>query len=245
MKAISLYQQGKHQWLCFGRDPDKAEKIIDTNQYMITNNNHSIILDPGGIEIFSQMLTSVLRYTKIDEIKALFASHQDPDIISSLGLWDQCLNNASLYSPKIWETFIRHFGMNNINFEGISDEGGKYNLDGIELDFVPAHYLHSSGNFHVYDKRAKILMSGDVGAAMDDIDSPFFVEDFEEHIPKMEYFHRRWMPSNRAKDEWIARVRKLDIEIMAPQHGSIFKGEQVDNFLNWFERLDVGLASNK
>lgn len=245
MKAISLFQQGNHQWLCFGRDPDKAEKIIDTNQYMIMNNSHSIILDPGGIEIFSQMLTSVLRYTKIDDIKALFASHQDPDIISSLGLWDQCLNNASLYSPRIWETFIRHFGMSNIEFEGIADEGGKYNLDGIELDFVPAHYLHSSGNFHVYDKRAKILMSGDVGAAMDDQDSPFFVESFEEHIPKMEYFHRRWMPSNRAKDEWISRVRKLDIEIMAPQHGAIFKGDQVENFLNWFERLDVGIASNK
>ena len=245
MKAVSLYQQGNHQWLCFGRDPEKADKIIDTNQYMIMNNGHSIILDPGGIEIFSQMLTSVLRYTKIDDIKALFASHQDPDIISSLGLWDQCLNNATLYSPRIWETFIRHFGMNNIEFEPIADEGGKYNLDGIELDFIPAHYLHSSGNFHVYDKRSKILMSGDVGAALDDHDSPFFVEDFEEHIPKMEYFHRRWMPSNRAKDEWIARVRKLDIDMMAPQHGSIFKGDQVDNFLNWFERLDVGIASNK
>lgn len=245
MKAISLYKQGNHQWLCFGRDPDKDERIIDTNQYMIMNNQQSIILDPGGIELFSQMLTSVLRYTTLENIQALFASHQDPDIISSLGLWDQCLKNTKLYSPWIWESFIRHFGMNNIEYAAIPDEGDKLQLGNMTIEFVPAHYLHSSGNFHVYDKNAKILMSGDIGAALQDADAPFFVEDFEAHIQKMEYFHRRWMPSNRAKNEWIARVRKLDIEIMAPQHGSIFKGEMVGKFLDWFERLDVAIASNK
>ena len=245
MKAITLFQEGSHQWLCFGRDPEKDERIIDTNQYMVMSNEQSVILDPGGIELFSQMLTSVLRYTKLENITALFASHQDPDIISSLGLWDQCLDNTKLYSPWIWESFIRHFGMNNIEFEPIADEGGQMQLGSVLLEFVPAHYLHSSGNFHVYDKKSKILMSGDIGAALDEANAPFFVEDFEEHIPKMEYFHRRWMPSNRAKDEWISRVRKMDIEIMAPQHGAIFKGEMVGKFLDWFERLDVAIASNK
>ena len=245
MKAISLYQKGNHKWYCFGRDPERDEKIIDTNQYMIMNGEQSIILDPGGIELFSQMLTSVLRYTTLDDIVALFASHQDPDIISSLGLWDQCLPKAKLFSPWIWESFLAHFGMNNIQFEGIPDEGSSFQLGNTSLQFIPAHYLHSSGNFNVYDKDAKILMSGDIGAALDKDDAPFFVEDFDDHIPKMEFFHRRWMPSNKAKDDWIANVRKLDIEIMAPQHGGLFKGEMVGKFLDWFERLDVGIAQNK
>ena len=245
MKTISLYQKGSHKWLCFGRDPDRDEKIIDTNQYLVMNNEQSIILEPGGIELFSQMLTSVLRYTSLDEITALFASHQDPDIISSLGLWDQCLPKAKLMSPAIWESFLAHFGMNNIQFEGISDEGSAFQLGNTSLQFIPAHYLQSPGNFNVYDKEAKILMSGDIGAALDDEDTPFFVEDFDAHTSKMEFFHRRWMSSNKAKDDWIARVRKLDIEILAPQKGSLFKGEMVQKFLNWFERLDVGIAQNK
>jgi flavorubredoxin len=245
MKAISLFKKGSHQWLCFGRDPDRDERIIDTNQFMVMNNEQSVILDPGGIELFSQMLTSVLKYTSLENIKALFASHQDPDIISSLGLWDQCLKHSKLYSPWIWESFIRHFGMNNITFEGIPDEGGKLQLGNISLQFVPAHYLHSSGNFNVYDKEAKILMSGDIGAALDQAEAPFFVEDFNAHIQKMEFFHRRWMPSNKAKEDWVNRVRRLDIEIMAPQHGGLFRGEMVGQFLDWFERLDVGIASNK
>lgn len=245
MKAITIYEKGDHRWLCFGRDPDKAAKIIDTNQYMVMSADNSIILDPGGIELFSQMLTSVLRYTTLDNIKALFASHQDPDIISSLGLWDQCLKSSRLYSPWLWESFIRHFGMNNIEFDPIPDEGKEIQLGNVSLQFIPAHYLHSSGNFHVYDKEAKVLMSGDVGAALDEISAPFYVDDFNAHVPKMEYFHRRWMPSNRAKEEWINRVRKLNIEILAPQHGGIFRGEMVGQFLDWFERLDVGIATNK
>jgi flavorubredoxin len=246
MKAISLFQEGNHQWLCFGRDPDRDEAIIDTNQYMVMDREQSIILDPGGIELFSQMLTSVLRYTTLDHIVALFASHQDPDIISSLGLWDQCLpKTTKLYSPYIWESFIKHFGMNNIQFQGIPDKGSDFHLGNITLNFIPAHYLHSSGNFNVYDKKAKILMSGDIGAAISKEEMPFFVDDFEAHIQKMEFFHRRWMPSNRAKDDWIARVRKLDIHILAPQHGGLFKGEMVNTFLDWFERIDVGIAQNR
>ena len=102
--------------------------------------------------------------------------------------------------------------------------------------------IHSSGNFNVYDPQSKILMSGDIGAALDKPEAPMFVEDFDEHITKMKKFHQRWMPSNKAKQDWIDRVRRLDIEIMAPQHGSIFRGDDVKRFLDWFEALEVGSA---
>ncbi|WP_434059918.1 hypothetical protein [Pseudoalteromonas aurantia] len=52
----------------------------------------------------------------------------------------------------------------------------------------------------------------------------------------------QYMPSNRAKNNWVARVKELDIDMMAPQHGRIFKGEMVAEFLEWFTKLDVGIA---
>ena len=216
--------------------------MIDTNQYLIATPDRAILLDPGGIEIFSSMLAAVLHQVGVDQITDLFASHQDPDIISSLGLWDQVLPNAKLHAPWLWEGFIRHFGLNRIDYIPLPDEGGVINLGDESLQVIPAHYLHSSGNFHIYDPKAKILMSGDVGAALEAVDAPMFVDNFDEHIPKMKYFHQRWMPSNKAKHDWIDRVRLLDIEIMAPQHGRLFKGDDVKRFLDWFEKLDVGVA---
>jgi flavorubredoxin len=50
------------------------------------------------------------------------------------------------------------------------------------------------------------------------------------------------MPSEAAKQDWIRRVRKLDIELMCPQHGRIFRGDAVGQFLDWFEQLPVGTA---
>ena len=244
MKATTLYEQG-HQWIVFGRDPDKADGIIDTNQYMVISEGRALLMDPGGIEVFAPMLGSVLRYAKVDQITDLFASHQDPDIISSLGLWDQALPNATLHAPWLWEGFLRHFGMENITFSAIPDEGNELALGSVELEFIPAHYVHASGNFHVYDRRAKILMSGDVGAALEAEGAPMFVEDFDEHVEKMKLFHQRWLPSNRAKNDWVSRVRKLDVEFLAPQHGRIFQGDDVERFLDWLEALDVGIAVPK
>lgn len=243
MKSISIYKSPGHEWLMFGRDPEKPEQIIDTNQYMVVGEGEAIILDPGGIELFASMLSAVLRHVPMTQIKHLFASHQDPDIISSLGLWDKVLgDDTKLHAPWLWEGFIRHFGMDRIRYHPVRDEGERVEVGGVTLHLVPAHYLHSSGNFHVYDPKAKILMSGDVGAALEPACGPLFVEDFDAHVPKMKGFHQRWMPSNKAKQEWIARVRDLDIDYMMPQHGRIFKGEQVKAFLDWFETLEVGMV---
>ncbi|MBF7073930.1 MBL fold metallo-hydrolase [Glaciecola sp. MH2013] len=242
MKSQKIFEANNHEWFVFGRDPDKPHSVIDTNQYMIKTKNHGFLMDPGGIELFAPMLASVVREVPIENITQVFASHQDPDIISSLGLWDKALTNATLHSPQIWEGFLRHFGMDKMTFKGIPDGGAKLQLDQIEIEFIPAHYLHSSGNFNVYDPKAKILMSGDIGAALEPHDAPMEVEDFESHIPKMEGFHRRWMPSNRAKNDWVERVSQLDIDMMCPQHGRIFKGDDIKRFLEWFEKLEVGTA---
>lgn len=241
MLSNVIYNQG-HQWIVFGRDPDKPEKIIDTNQCMIVSGGRALLLDPGGIELFAPMLAAVLKFVPIEQVTDVFASHQDPDIISSLGLWDQVLENSRLHCSWIWEGFIRHFGMNKIVYEAIADNGGSLRLGDVDLQFIPAHYLHSSGNFHVYDPKAKILFSGDVGAALEGPCCSLEIDDFDAHVQRMTKFHQRWMPSNSAKKDWIERVRTLDIEVMVPQHGRIFRGENIKRFLDWFDALEVGNA---
>ena len=89
---------------------------------MIINNDQAILLHPGGIELFEPMLSSVVKYIPLEQITQIFASHQDPDIISSLGLWDQVIPKAKLHGPWLWESFITHFGMNNIEYIPIPDE---------------------------------------------------------------------------------------------------------------------------
>lgn len=243
MKCFSLFRREDHSWQAFGQDADKPDRVIDTNQYLVRSGDAAILLDPGGIEVFPAMLAALTREIAVEEIKALFLSHQDPDIGSSLPLWRRvCPPGLTVYLPWLWEGFVSHFDR-EATFTRIPDEGMDIALSpALKLRLLPAHYLHSSGNFHVYDPAARILFSGDVGTALfPDGQRPngIFVTDFARHVPAMEQFHRRWMPSPAARDAWIEQVSRLEIDILAPQHGLVFRGDDVKRFLDWFAGLDL------
>jgi flavorubredoxin len=240
-KYQTIFEQGDHQWAVITRDPEKPDYLIDTNEYLVIQGDKAILTDPGGMEIFPEVFSAINTEFDARNIQALFSSHQDPDVISSLALWLDFNPNLQCYLSWLWSSFIPHFGGNATTFMAIPDEGLDIQLGRLRLRAVPAHYLHSSGNFNLYDPAAKILFSGDIGAALlppgeDDL----FVKDFDRHIRHAEGFHRRWMGSNEAKLDWCRRVQDLEIDMLCPQHGAIYQGADVMRFVNWFSDLQVG-----
>lgn len=250
MKAAPIFEAGSHRWwILYDQD---EHRVIDSNVYVMESNGQSLILDPGGFEIFPQVFAALVEVVPPSSLKAAFVSHQDPDIASSLPLWHGCNEQIQWHIPRLWEGFIRHYGALEAPLQGIPDEGGDMLIGGRRLEFIPAHYLHSSANFHVYDPEAKVLFSGDVGAALLPPGHGSWVDcrdktgrAFEEHITEAKYFHERWMPSNAAKKDWINRVSKLKIDYLCPQHGAIYSGDNVQRFLDWFDGLNVGIAINE
>lgn len=243
MKKMSyFYEDGSHKWAAIARDPDKPGYLIDTNEYLVVNGDEAVLTDPGGMEIFSAVFSAISAEHDPKSVKWLFASHQDPDIISSLALWLDFNPEIKCYLSWLWADFVPHFGGDGETFVRIPDEGMAASLGNLTLEAVPAHYLHSSGNFHLYDPKAKILFSGDIGAALlPPGEERLFVENFGKHIRYAEGFHRRWMGSNEAKQKWCRRVDSMEIDMICPQHGAIYQGEDVKRFINWLSDLDVGL----
>jgi len=248
MKAAPVFKQGDHRWwILYDQD---EHRVIDSNVYIMESGGSAILLDPGGFEIFPQVFSAMVEVVQPSTIQEAFVSHQDPDIASSLPLWNAYNSKIKWHMPNLWEGFVRHYGALEAEFSGIPDEGGEIVIGGKKLQFIPAHYLHSSANFHVYDPAAKVLFSGDVGAALLPPGHPAFVdrrtpEAFDAHIEKAKYFHQRWMPSNEAKRDWCQRVSQLDIDFLCPQHGAIYAGENVQRFLSWFDGLPVGTAIHR
>ena len=244
MKFQKLAEGPDHSWWVLGRDPGRTGVVIDTNEYLIVG-EESLLLDPGGTEVFPNVVSAVSRIIPVERIGHFLCSHQDPDVFSSLPLWMGLCPSAKIYLSWIWAGFVAHYGHEYANrFVQVPDQGMRILLGRKEFQLVPAHYLHSSGNFHLYDPELKVLFTGDVGAALlpEGQESPMVVEDFEQHVPLMEAFHRRWMPSERARDHWLGRVSKLEIELLCPQHGSIFRGADAGRFLSWFGGLSLGSA---
>lgn len=243
-KTTTIFEDGDHRWEVIARDPDKPNYLIDTNEYLISSANEGLLTDPGGMEIFPAVFSALSGVFNPEQVRFLFASHQDPDIISSLALWLDYKPDIQCYLSWLWSSFVPHFGGQEDTFILLPDEGMDIALGELTLKAVPAHYLHSSGNFHLYDPKARIYFSGDLGAAMIPHDQDYlFVEDFDRHLHYMEGFHKRWMGSNEAKRHWCERAAAMDIDLLCPQHGAILRGEDVSRFINWLDELKVGIYS--
>jgi flavorubredoxin len=240
-KASTLYESGDHRWQVIARDPERPSHLIDTNEYLVTAGSLAMLTDPGGQEIFPAVFSALSEIVDPRRLTHIFASHQDPDVISSLALWLALKPEIKCYASWLWCSFIPHFGGTHDTFLPVPDEGMHIDFAGRTLVIVPAHFLHSSGNHHLYDPEAKILFSGDIGAALLPPEQDgLFVTDFDRHARHAKGFHQRWMGSRDARDAWCARASKLDIEMMCPQHGAIYRGKDVQRFINWFSELEIG-----
>ncbi len=242
-KNVSLFNGESHRFILLNESEPGEEDGIPSNQYLILHNGKGTLLDPGGFGVMPQVLNEMLQYVQPHDIEAIVLSHQDPDIVGGLSSWLK-LTPARVYVSKIWLRFLPHYGITGMQqrFTGIKDEGEELTLNsGLTLKFTPAHFLHSPGQINVYDAVSKILFSGDVGASMvPNEDCEIFVADFEKHLPHTEGFHKRYMASNRALRYWIQQIRKLDIDIIAPQHGALYRDQAKEDFLGWLGDLRCG-----
>jgi len=243
MDCQILYKQDDHVWYAFGQDPAKPDNIIDSNQIVICSGKDTVLLDPGGLEIFPSFLAASTEKISIESIKHIFLSHQDPDIGSSLGLWRRiCNDDVKIYLPWMWAGFVSHFDAES-TLISVPDEGMTIRLSsGRSLNMVPAHFLHSPGNLNLFDPHAQILFSGDIGAALlpKGPRTSFFVDKFDQHIQYMEAFHKRWLGYVEARDAWVGQTRRLAPKMLVPQHGLCFKDGDVGAFLDWLGALEIG-----
>ena len=69
---------------------------------MLVPQGRTLLMGPGGIELFALMFAAVLRHASVEHVTDIFAFQQNQDIISSLGLWDQALPDAVLHNPWLW-----------------------------------------------------------------------------------------------------------------------------------------------
>ena len=223
-------------------DYNTGSLAVQANQHVIVHGDSGMILDPGGHKVYSKVLAATLSVLGRAKLKYLFLSHQDPDIVAATNGW-LMTTDADAYISDLWTRFVPHFGLDHLvasRLKSIPDRGQTLDLGGCELLIVPAHFLHSCGNFHVYDPISKILYTGDLGASIgvEGVE----VTDFDAHIVKMEGFHKRYMASTRALKAWVRMVRGLDIEMIVPQHGLFMRGKpMVTRFLVWLDGLVCGI----
>lgn len=241
--AQELFNNGEHICVAF-RDLVSSEEAVQANQFLIFDNNHAALLDPGGDMTYSRLFMEISNYMNVKNMDYVLASHQDPDIVASINKW-MVGTDCKVVVPALWERFIPHFtkpGKMKGRIITIPDEGINLRLGDIQLKAIPAHFMHAEGNFQFYDPKSKILFSGDVGANLSptaDLDKP--AKRLDELLPYMEGFHRRYMNNNTVCRYWANMVQTLPIDMIVPQHGRAMTGKAIPEFISWMSELRCGV----
>ena len=243
--SIELFRNDHHLCLMFTDLFDGDGQAVQANQFLVIDHGEGALLDPGGNLAYNEMLLTLSRHIPPQKLSYLLASHADPDIIAALDRW-MTSTPARLVISRIWERFAPHFtkvGKTDGRVIGVPDAGARLPLGQSELWLLPAHFMHSEGNFHFWDPVSRILFTGDLGVSlMTGRDAARPVTDLKAHIPLMEGFHRRYMVSNKVLRLWTRMARRLDIAMLVPQHGAPIVGQAaIGEFFDWIESLSCGV----
>lgn len=242
--SIELYKDSQHCCVMFTDLVSDEAEAVQANQFLIVDNDEGVIIDPGGNMTFNELNLTMRKYIAPSRLDYILASHADPDIIASLDRW-MTATPAKLVISNLWARFAPHFckvGKTEDRIVGVPDSGARLKFGKTELWILPAHFLHSEGNFHYYDPVSKILFTGDLGVSMlngQDCARP--LKSLSPMPQGMEKFHARYMVSNKILRLWVQMVRGLEISMLVPQHGAPLVGDAIGQLLQWLEGLACGI----
>lgn len=245
MSPIELFRNDHHACLMFTDLVEEDGQAVQANQFLVVDHGAGAVIDPGGNLAFNELFLALSRWFPPQNLSYLLASHADPDIIASLDRWLSS-TGAKLVISRIWERFVPHFtkvGKTENRVIGVPDAGGRLPLGRGELLLLPAHFMHSEGNFQFYDPVSRILFCGDLGVSLTTgAEAREPVTELGPHIARMEGFHRRYMVSNKVLRMWARMVRQLDVQMLVPQHGARIQGRKaIAEFCAWVETLQCGI----
>ncbi|OHD96672.1 MAG: histidine kinase [Sulfurimonas sp. RIFCSPHIGHO2_12_FULL_36_9] len=228
--APNIYWVGMH----LKNDP------FQCHPYLIKNGDESILIDPGSMIEFSETVRKVKTIIDIKSIKYIILHHQDPDLAAAVPEIEKLINRDDLQivTHSRMSVLIKHYLVTSSYYEIDKHDNKLVTASGFKLDFLTTPYCHSPGAFVSYESSSKTLFSGDIFGGIDE--SWDFYAD-ETYFDKAKQFHQEYMPSKDIFNYALGKIEKLDISLIAPQHGSIIEKKYISELIKDMKNLDCGL----
>jgi flavorubredoxin len=222
------------------------------NPYLMIEGDRAVLIDAGSRPDFAIVMRKILQ-TGIapEQIEALIYHHYDPDLCGSMSnMVDICKSPEMIVLSDPDNNIFLSYYMEREKralLRSIDEYGLKFTPGGRTLQFFKTPYAHSAGSFVTYDIKTKTLFSSDLFGSRSrqwelvaELEDDCYVcEDYDHCIKQKKYcpladilqFHKKVMPSEKALRHAMDVISKLDIETIAPQHGSIFTKKKDIYFL--------------
>lgn len=213
---------------------------LHCNPYLIVDGDEGVLIDPGSVLDFEDVYENVCSIISLEKIKYVILHHQDPDFCSAVPLFEKAGAKFEIVTHWRTQTLVKYYGIQS-NYYIINENEFKLTLaSGRTLGFVLTPYLHFPGAFTSYDYQSRILFSSDLFGAFSYEWSLYAKGDY---IEKMKTFHEHYMPANSIIRPVMELFLGMEINMIAPQHGSIIK-ENIIAHIKELRDLECGTLLN-
>ncbi len=235
---------------CFMVGHRNPTALLQCNTYLrsFDQGNRSKLnwcVDPGSQLDFPHIRRHLLEHVdSLEEIQLFSINHQDPDVVGNLTYLTRANPHMQgVVSEDTWR-LVRHLRIRpgHLHF---SNKLGRHSLhlpSGQRIQVVPTPFCHFRGAVAYYDPESRILFSGDLCGGLN---KPGRVQLFaeEEDWAGIAQFHQIYMPTRSAVAHAIRQIRALqpEVEVIAPQHGFLLRGDFMFTVLDRLEELPVGM----
>ncbi len=211
--------------------------------YFIENGENSVLVDPGSMLEFDAVVKKIESISSMKHIRYIILHHQDPDLAASVPEMEKLINRKDLQviTHSRMVPLVKHYLITSDYYE-IDKHDYKLTCGNLNLAFITTPYCHSPGAFVTYEPHTKTLFSGDIFGGIED-SWEFFAED--DYFEKAKQFHAEYMPSRDIFNYALRKIEILDIERIAPQHGSIICKPQIATLIDQMKQLECGLYIEK
>lgn len=210
------------------------------NPYLLVEDDIVVLFDPGSghKKHWKVVKKKIEQIVPLKKVTTIIVHHQDPDLCGSIRFFEEevGVDNFELLTSDRTAIFIPYYGIET-EITSIQD-GETFEIgNNHKLQFLTTPYLHFPGSINTYDMKNKILFSSDIFGALA-TDWSLYAGD--NYLTGMRVFCEAYMASHEAVINYTAKIRKLDIEMICPQHGSIIN-EHIDYYIKALEDMEVGI----
>ncbi|AIJ06001.1 flavodoxin/nitric oxide synthase [Methanocaldococcus bathoardescens] len=205
------------------------------NSYLIKD-KENVLIDTAKDYMFNELINGISNVINPKDIDYVVVNHVEKDHSGCVDKIVEISGATVITNEKGKENLSYYYDIKGWDFT-VVDTGDEISIGKRTLKFIKTPMLHWPDNMLTYCKEDKILFSNDAFgqhiASSERFDYEIGDEIFEH---AKEYFANILMPYKMLISDVINSVKKLDIELICPSHGIIWKeytNEIIGKYFDW------------
>jgi len=195
------------------------------NAYLVKGKEKTVLVDTVNPGFEKELGEKIGQVTNLPNLHYIVMNHAEPDHAGTIPYIMEVSKEASLITTEKGAKMAKiYYNVPEKRMKTVKD-GDTIELGGKTLRFIEAPWLHWPETMFTYLVEDKVLFPCDFFGSH--TASGFYDEDVEEIIPfAKRYFGEIMMPFRNMGKKALEKVKELEIEIIAPSHGPIYKNPE-------------------